>query len=44
MDGLDSLCWRDLHPLEWQLTSLHQTRTCRFPAPHASDGQASENP
>src|SRR5215471_19409596 len=24
--GLDSLCWRDLHPLEWQLASLHQTR------------------
>src|SRR6202040_770623 len=23
--GLDSLCWRDLHPLEWQLASLHQT-------------------
>src|SRR6266481_5129313 len=21
------LCWRDLHPLEWQLASLHQNRT-----------------
>src|SRR2546423_12440158 len=21
------LCWRDLHPLEWQLASLHQIRT-----------------
>src|SRR6202040_3769908 len=30
--GLDSLCWRDLHPLEWQLASLHQNRTCSFPA------------
>src|SRR5947207_10451384 len=20
------LCWRDLHPLEWQLASLHQNR------------------
>src|SRR6266403_487246 len=26
------LCWRDLHPLEWQLASLHQIRTCGFPA------------
>src|SRR3954469_4860393 len=26
------LCWRDFHPQEWQLASLHQTRTCRFPA------------
>src|SRR6202011_4718421 len=26
------LCWRDFHPLEWQLASLHQTRMCRFPA------------
>src|SRR2546430_1424495 len=26
------LCWRDLHPLEWQLASLHQNRTCGFPA------------
>ena len=26
------LCWRDFHPLEWQLTSLHQIRTCGFPA------------
>src|SRR5580700_7389823 len=21
------LCWRDSHPLEWQLASLHQNRT-----------------
>src|SRR5262252_881347 len=26
------LCWRDFHPLEWQLASLHSNRTCRFPA------------
>src|SRR5256886_17356 len=26
------LCWRDFHPLEWQLASLHQIRTCSFPA------------
>src|SRR5215471_9253207 len=26
------LCWRDFHPLEWQLASLHQIRTCDFPA------------
>ena len=26
------LCWRDFHPLEWQLASLHQTRTCGLPA------------
>ena len=26
------LCWRDFHPLEWQLASLHQNRTCGFPA------------
>ncbi len=26
------LCWRDSHPLEWQLASLHQIRTCSFPA------------
>jgi hypothetical protein len=26
------LCWRDSHPLEWQLASLHQNRTCGFPA------------
>src|SRR5258706_7410106 len=26
------LCWRDIHPLEWQLASLHQNRTCGFPA------------
>src|SRR5262249_48833582 len=25
------LCWRDFHPLEWQLASLHWTR--RAPAP-----------
>ena len=30
------LCWRDFHPLEWQLASLHQTRTCRFPASGSS--------
>src|SRR6516164_1494587 len=26
------LCWQDSHPLEWQLASLHQNRTCGFPA------------
>jgi len=26
------LCRRDFHPLEWQLASLHQIRTCGFPA------------
>src|SRR5262249_31223334 len=26
------LCWLDFHPLEWQLASLHQNRTCGFPA------------
>src|SRR6266403_998554 len=26
------LWWRDFHPLEWQLASLHQNRTCGFPA------------
>ena len=26
------LCWRDSHPLECQLASLHQIRTCGFPA------------
>src|ERR1700737_642164 len=26
------LCWRDFRPLEWQLASLHQNRTCGFPA------------
>src|SRR5512136_1143905 len=26
------LCWRDFHPLECQLASLHQIRTCGFPA------------
>src|SRR3954452_6833216 len=30
------LCWRDFHPQEWQLASLHQTRTCRFPASGSS--------
>src|SRR5437868_11259279 len=30
------LCWRDLHPLEWQLASLHRTRTCRIPASGSS--------
>jgi hypothetical protein len=30
------LCWRDSHPLEWQLASLHQTRMCRFPASGSS--------
>src|SRR5262249_20886664 len=25
-------CLRDSHPLEWQLASLHQIRTCSFPA------------
>src|SRR5215470_7890059 len=30
------LCWRDFHPLEWQLASLHQTRMCRFPASGSS--------
>ena len=24
------LCWRNFHPLEWQLASLHSNRTCRF--------------
>jgi hypothetical protein len=28
----DALCWRDLHPLEWQLASLHQIPPCSFPA------------
>src|SRR6516165_1789342 len=23
-----SFCWRDLHPLEWQLASLHQNPPC----------------
>jgi hypothetical protein len=33
--GWISFCWRDLHPLEWQLTSLHgQSRHFdRGPAP-----------
>ena len=26
------LCWRDFHPLEWQLASLHQIRTSGIPA------------
>jgi len=26
------LCWRDSHPLEWHLASLHQNRTGGFPA------------
>src|SRR3954464_1377282 len=30
------LCWRDFHPQERQLASLHQTRTCRFPASGSS--------
>src|ERR1700674_768378 len=30
------LCWRDSHPLEWQLASLHQIRMCRFPASGSS--------
>src|SRR6202051_2666130 len=30
------LCWRDSHPLEWQLASLHQNRMCRFPASGSS--------
>ena len=30
--GTGLLCWRDSHPLEWQLASLHQIRTCGFPA------------
>ena len=27
------MCWRDSHPLEWQLASLHQIPACGFPAP-----------
>ena len=30
------MCRRDSHPLEWQLASLHQTRTCRIPASGSS--------
>jgi hypothetical protein len=30
------LCWRDSHPPEWQLASLHQIRMCRFPASGSS--------
>src|SRR5262245_49762296 len=26
------LCWRDSHPLKWQLASLHQNRTGGVPA------------
>ena len=26
------LCWRDSHPLEWQLASLRQTPACRITA------------
>src|SRR5262249_33358260 len=26
------LCWRDFHPLEWQLASLHQIRACPIKA------------
>src|SRR5258705_10065370 len=38
------LCWRDSHPLEWQLASLHQIRTgpnsgIRLP-PWVCDGKA----
>jgi hypothetical protein len=29
---LDSFCWRDFHPQEWQLASLHQIRTCPIQA------------
>src|SRR5262249_49866518 len=25
------LCWRDSHPLEWQLASLHWSRPCSCP-------------
>src|SRR6202022_296448 len=28
------LCRRDFHPLEWQLASLHQIRTCGFAFDH----------
>src|SRR6516164_7350718 len=31
------LCWRDFHPLEWQLASLHSNRTCGFPASRLFD-------
>src|SRR2546421_4421133 len=27
------LCWRDFHPLEWQLASLHQIPACAANAP-----------
>ena len=33
---LNSFCWRDFHPLEWQLASLHQTPACSIPAPGSS--------
>jgi hypothetical protein len=32
------LCWRDFHPLEWQLVSLHSNRTCGFPASGSPTG------
>ena len=35
MSGL--LCWRDFHPLEWQLASLHWTG--RAPAPNRSENE-----
>jgi hypothetical protein len=38
---LNSFCWRDFHPLEWQLASLHQTRTCSIPASGSSVALAS---
>jgi hypothetical protein len=34
--GPELLCGRDLHPQEWQLASLHQTRTCSFSASGSS--------
>src|ERR1700676_3063929 len=32
------LCWRDSHPLEWQLASLHQIPACAANAPGSSLG------
>src|ERR1700732_985438 len=32
------LCWRDFHPLEWQLASLHQIPACAANAPGSSLG------
>src|SRR5208337_5064044 len=32
--GLNSFCWRDSHPLEWQLASLHQTLLAQRHARH----------